>query len=160
MKPARLIAAAALAATAAGALARPVSAPAGPSPAQLVAARQAGMDMAATSLNLLRGGSTNGMPLKSLTFAATGLAKWAQVMPALFPASTRGEISRTRPEAWTNPADFASKSAAFSSATKSLAAAAAAEDKDAFAAALASTAAACKGCHDSYQVPPPAKPVG
>ena len=33
-----------------------------------------------------------------------------------------------------------------------------ADDKAAFDAALASTAASCKGCHDSYQVPPPAKP--
>ncbi len=38
---------------------------AGPSPQELVLARQAGMAMSATSLNLLKGASANGTPLKS-----------------------------------------------------------------------------------------------
>ena len=36
--------------------------------------------------------------------------------------------------------------------------AAKADDKVAFDAALASTAASCKGCHDTYQVPPAPPP--
>ena len=161
MKTARIIAAAALLASAWAVSAAPAphGASPSPSPAQLVAARQAGMDMSATSLNLIKGGSANGMPLKSLSFAAKGLANWAQAMPALFAETTRTATSRARPEVWTNKADFAAKAAAFGDATKALAAAAAAEDQAAFASALASTGAACKGCHDSYQVPPPARPA-
>ncbi|MFM2300735.1 MAG: hypothetical protein RLZZ84_471 [Pseudomonadota bacterium] len=163
MKTARIIAAAALLASAWAVSAKPVPAPASsaaPSPAQLVMLRQSGMDMSATTLNLIKGGSANGMPLKSLGFAANGLAKWAQAMPALFADGTRPVPSRARAEVWTNKADFAAKSAAFSAATKALAAAIAAEDQTAFASALASTGAACKGCHDTYQAPPAAKPAG
>lgn len=161
MKTARIIAVAALLASAWAVSAKPAApaaAPA-PSPASLVALREAGMDMSATSLNLLKGASENGMALKKLAFPASGLAKWAAAMPALFADSTRGIPSRARPEVWTNKADFAAKAAALAEATKALAAAANAEDQAGFASALASTGAACKGCHDSFQAPPPAKPA-
>lgn len=160
MKLARIAALTALGMTAFALQAKPAPAPAGPGAAQLVAARQAGMDLSATSVNLLKGASANGTPLKSLAFSANGLAKWAAAMPALFAPSTKGQPSRAKPEVWTNPADFAAKADAFAQATKALAAAAAAEDKDGFASALASVGGACKGCHDSYQAPPPAKPAG
>lgn len=159
MKTARIIAIAALAVTGWAVQAKPAPKPAGPSPAEQVTLRQAGMDMAATTLNLLKGASANGTPLKNLAFAAGGLAKWAAVSPSLFGEATRGLPSRAKPEIWTNKADFAAKNAALVDATKALAAAAAAEDSAAFASALASTGAACKGCHDSYQAPPPAKPA-
>lgn len=160
MKIMAIAALAALGATAIAVQAKPAPAPASPSAAQLVAARQAAMAMSATSVNMLKGGSANGMPLKSLAFPANSLAKWAVAMPAMFANSTKGQPSRARPEVWTNKADFAAKADAMAQATKALAAAAAAEDKDAFASALASTGAACKGCHDSYQAPPPPKPAG
>ena len=160
MKTARLIAIAALAVTGWAVQAKPAQQPAGPTPAQQVMLRQAGMDMAATTLNLLKGASANGTPLKNLAFASNGLAKWATAMPSLFGASTQGVPSRAKSEIWANPADFAAKNAALVEATKALATAAAAEDADGFASALASTGAACKGCHDSYQAPPPAKPAG
>lgn len=160
MKIARLIALGALGATAFALQAKPVPAPAAPSAAQLVATRQAGMDMSAASLNLLKGASANGMPLKNLAFPANGLAKWAAAMPAMFAESTRNAQSRARPEVWLNRPDFNAKADAFAQSTKALAAAAAAEDKDAFASALASVGGACKGCHDSYQAPPPAKAAG
>ena len=153
MKSARIIAAASLLVTGWALSAKPAAAPAAPSAAQIVAARQAGMAMSATSLNMMKGASANGMPLKNLAFSAVGLAKWAQAMPALFAENTRGLPSRAKPEVWTNKADFAAKSAAFADATKALADAAKAEDKDAFATALASVGGACKGCHDSYQTP-------
>lgn len=160
MKLARIVALVALGATGFALQAKPAPAPAGASAAQLVAARQAGMDLSATSVNLLKGASANGMPLKSLAFSANGLAKWAAAMPALFAENTKGISPRAKAEIWANKADFAAKADAFAQATKALAAAAAAEDKDAFASALASVGGACKGCHDSYQAPPPAKPAG
>ena len=160
MKMARFVALAALGVTAFAVQAKPAPAPAAPSAAQLVAARQAAMALSATSVNLLKGASANGMPLKSLAFSANGLAKWAAAMPALFADSTKGISPRAKAEIWTNKADFTAKADAFTQATKALAAAAAAEDKDAFASALASVGGACKGCHDSYQAPPPAKPAG
>jgi cytochrome c556 len=79
----------------------------------------------------------------------------------MFPASTRNVPgTRAKPEIWTNRADFDAKAAAFTSATTALLNAAKADDKAAFTAAVESTVAACKACHDAYQVPPPPKPAG
>lgn len=153
MIAARIVIAAALLVTGWAAVAKPAE-PAAPSPQDLVLARQAGMTMAASTLNLLRGASANGTPLKNLAFPAGGLAKWAEAAPSLFAESTRDVPSRARAAVWTNPDDFAAKAKVFGDSTKALAAAARAEDKAAFDAALASTAASCKGCHDSYQAPP------
>jgi cytochrome c556 len=96
--------------------------------------------------------------LKNLTFNATGLAKWAAVLPSLFPESTKGLRSRALQAVWTDRTGFEAKAGNFTSATKALAAAAAAEDKAAFDAALASVGASCKGCHDTYQLTAPARP--
>jgi cytochrome c556 len=158
MIAARIVIAGALIATGWAATANSAPKPTGPSPQELVAARQAGMVMSATSLNLLKGASANGTPLKNLAFSAGGLAKWAAAMPALFADSTKGVPSRATTKVWTQKADFMAKSKAFADSTKALADAAKAEDKAAFDAALASTAASCKGCHDTYQVPPAPPP--
>lgn len=160
MKIARILIVTGLAATSWAALAKPAAAPASPTPAEIVAARQAGMAMSAATFTTIRTASAAGTPLKDLAFAAGGLAKWGAAMPALFHPSTRAITSRAKPEVWTDKAGFAARTAAFADATRALAAAAKAEDKDAFAAALASTGAACKGCHDSFQVPPPAAKPG
>ena len=158
MIAARILIAGALVATGWAATANSAPHAAGPSPQELVAARQAGMMMSASSLNLLKGASANGAPLKNLTFPASGLAKWAAAMPALFADNTRGVASRATAKVWTQKADFAAKAKAFADSTKALADAAKAEDKPAFDAALASTAASCKGCHDTYQTPPAPPP--
>jgi len=131
-----------------------------PSPAELVQARQAGMDMSAATLNLLKGASANGVSLKSLAFPAGALAKWAGSMPGLFADSTRSLPSRAQPLIWTQRADFEAKARTMAAAAKALTAAATAENKPAFDAALASTAASCKGCHEIYQTPPPAAKAG
>ena len=130
-----------------------------PSGAELVTARQAGMDMSVATLTLLKNASGNGVPLKNLIFPASGLAKWAVALPTLFAENTKGLSARAKPTVWTDRAGFNAKAAEFTAATKALAAAAAADDKPAFDAALATVGASCKGCHDTYQAPPPvAKP--
>ncbi|MDL2351778.1 MAG: cytochrome c [Pseudomonadota bacterium] len=158
MNAARLILAGALLTSGYALYAKPVARSAAPSAAELVTARQAGMDMSASALTLLKNASTNGVPLKNLAFPAGGLAKWATALPTLFADSTKGAKSDAKPEVFTDRAGFGAKAQAYIDATKSLAAAAAADDKPAFDAALASTGAACKGCHDAFKVPPPAKP--
>lgn len=162
MNTARLALAGALLASGYALYAKPAPAkrPTAPSPQELVTARQAGMDMAAATLIMLRSANNNGAPLKSLAFPASGLAKFASVAPALFSDNTKGVPSRAKPTVWTDRAGFEAKAADFAKATKALAAAAAAEDKVAFNAALASTGMSCKGCHDTYQVPPPAAKPG
>ena len=158
MNAARIILAGALLTSGYAVYAKPAAPQSEPSAAEIVAARQAGMDMSASSVTLLKNASSNGVPLKNLAFPASGLAKWAAALPTLFPDSTKGAKSDAKPEVFTDRAGFGAKAQTFVVATKALAAAAAAEDKPAFDAALASTGAACKGCHDAYKVPPPAKP--
>ncbi|PKB13307.1 cytochrome c556 [Novosphingobium kunmingense] len=160
MRTATFLIATGLALTGWAALAKPVAAPASPTPAEIVAARQAGMAMSAATFTTIRTANAAGTPMKDLAFAAGALAKWGASMPALFHPSTRTVTSRAKPEVWTDKPGFAARTAAFADATRALAAAAKADDKVAFAAALASTGAACKGCHDSYQVPPPAAKPG
>ena len=156
MNAARLVLAGALLTSGYALYAKPVAHSPAPSAAEIVAARQAGMAMSASSLTLLKNASTNGVPLKNLAFPAAGLAKWAVALPTLFADSTKGTRSETRPQVFTDHAGFNARAQTYIVATKALAAAAAADDKPAFEAALASTGAACKGCHDTYQVPPPA----
>ena len=160
MNPACIILSSALLTSGFALYAKPVEHGGAPSAAELVAARQAGMDMSGSTLTLLKNASTNGVPLKNLTFPSSGLAKWAAVLPTMFSANTKGVISRAKPAIWADRAGFNAKAQTFIDATKALSAAAAADDKPAFDAALASTGAACKGCHESFQVQPPATKPG
>ncbi|MFC0588344.1 cytochrome c [Novosphingobium aquiterrae] len=160
MKTARILIATGLALTGWAALAKPAPAPAAPKPADIVAAREAAMGMSATTLNALKSASTAGTPVKNLAFAARGLAKWGAALPAMFAPSTRAVPSRAKPEVWGDSAGFTAKAKEFGAATEGLLAATQADDKTAFDAALARTGAACKGCHDSFQVPPPAAKPG
>ena len=156
MNAARIILAGALLASGVALYAKPPMPvkPAAPSGAELVAARQSGMDMSASAVTLLKNAGANGVPLKNLAFPAGGLAKWAAVLPTLFSDNTKGVVSRAKPSVWSDRAGFAARSAAYIDATKSLSAAISADDKPGFDAALASIGAACKGCHESYQVQP------
>ena len=158
MNAVRLILAGALLTSGYALYAKPAAHSVAPSAAELIAARQAGMDMSASSMTLLKNASANGVPLKNLAFPAGGLAKWAASLPTLFADSTKGAKSEAKAEVFTDRAGFNAKAQVYIIATKALAAAAAADDKPAFDAALASTGAACKGCHDAYKMPPPAKP--
>ena len=160
MHAARIVLAGALLTWGYAVYAKPMENSGAPSGAELVAARQAGMDMSAATLTLLKNANTNGVPLKNLAFPASGLAKWAVVLPSLFSGNTKGIASRAKPSVWMDRAGFNAKAQAFIEATKELSAAATAGNKPAFEAALASTGAACKGCHESFQVQPPAAKSG
>ncbi|MFN5084946.1 MAG: cytochrome c [Novosphingobium sp.] len=166
MKTARIIALAALATTAFAVQAQTKpkaakpAAVAAPSPEEIVAARQAAMVMSVGATSAMRSAAANGTPVKNLAFVASGVAKWGAALPAMFAPSTAKVPTRAQAAIWTDPAGFAAKAKDFADATAALAAAAKADDKDAFTAALASTNASCKGCHDSFQAPPPAAKAG
>ena len=160
MHVARLCLAAALLTSGYAVYAKPIEHAGAPSGAELVTARQAGMDMSAATLTLLKNASTNGVPLKNLAFSSSGLAKWALVLPTLFSENTKGLTSRAKPAVWMDRTGFNTKAQTLIDATKALGAAAAADNKPAFDAALASTGAACKGCHENFQVQPPAVKPG
>lgn len=164
MKTARIIALAAIATTAFAvqAQSKPAkpAAIAAPSAEEIVIARQSAMVLSVGATSALRSAAASGTPVKNLAFVANGLAKWGTALPAMFAPSTAKAVSRARPEVWTDPAGFAAKAKDFADATAALAAAAKADDKEAFTAALASTNASCKSCHDAFQAPPPAAKAG
>ena len=126
MNATRIILAGALLTSGYAVYAKPAAHSPAPTAAELVAARQAGMDMSASSLTLLKNASTNGVPLKNLAFPAGGLAKWAAALPTLFADSTKGAKSDAKAEVFTDRAGFNAKAKVFVDATKALAAAAAA----------------------------------
>ncbi|MEZ5681746.1 MAG: cytochrome c [Erythrobacter sp.] len=121
---------------------------------QLVAARQAGMRMMVFTLaSVSRAAENEEAPLDRAGFGIGGIKKWGEALPVLFDEAT-APIAGTKalPAIWTDPEGFEERVQQFQVATTELAATAAANDRAAFAEALASTKAACKACHDSYRV--------
>ena len=121
------------------------------SPRQVVAARQAAFNLSAPAFGGMRSAVESGGEVKPLAFAARGLARWAQVLPTMFPEGTQLPESRALPAVWTDRAGFDAKATAFQAATANLAAAAQSGDKAAFAAAYKAVGESCGSCHDSYR---------
>ena len=102
MKATRIIIAAALLTTAwsVQADARRAPQPTAPTPAEIVAARQAAMGMAAITLGSIKTAYDGGAAAKTQAFAARGLARWGAALPAMFADSTRTTTpTRAKPEA-------------------------------------------------------------
>ena len=120
--------------------------------AALVHARQGGMAMSVTALGAVSSGYERRAPARSYRMPAAGLADFARSLPALFDARTAG-ITGTgaAPALWSDPQGFSARAGEYQAATGALVAAIEADDQPAIAAALASTKAACKACHDSYR---------
>ncbi|HWH18482.1 MAG TPA: cytochrome c [Allosphingosinicella sp.] len=122
--------------------------------AEIVAARQAAFHMSGAHMGNMRALAEGGGDPKSAAYAARGVARWARVLPTLFPANTAPITpSRARPEIWANKADFNAKAAAFAEAATRMADAAQSGDSAGFAAQWRATSATCTACHDLYQVP-------
>lgn len=123
-----------------------------PDVAGLVAARQAGMTMSVFTMGALGQAEKGEGPLGRSAFPASGLASLAEALPTLFaPATAEVTGSRALPAVWQDSAGFAARVAEFRSATGELAAAAKADDRAAFSAALARTRGACQACHDQFR---------
>lgn len=129
-----------------------------PTPQQIVSARQASFHMSGAAMGNIKAAIDRGDEPARQAYAARGIARWARILPAMFPDSTNGlGPTRARPEIWANRADFEAKAAAYAAAATLLAETAQAGDRDAFAAQFRATAATCSACHDIYQVPQPAQ---
>jgi cytochrome c556 len=124
-----------------------------PTPQQIVAARQTAYHLTAVAMGSMRGAIERGGDVSGQAFAARGVARWASVLPSMFPPSTSVTPSRARPEIWSNRADFEAKAAAFAAAATRLAELAQANDKEGFAAQHRATSATCAACNELYQAP-------
>jgi len=124
------------------------------SPQQIVAARQASFHLSGAAMGNMKAAIDGGGDVSRQAYAARGVARWARVLPTMFPESTRTVTpTRARPEIFANRADFEAKAAAYADAADRLAAAAQSGDRDAFAAQHRATAATCAACHELYQAP-------
>lgn len=125
-----------------------------PSPAEIVAARQAAFHMSGAAMGNIKGTLDRGGDPTTQAYAARGVARWARTLPTMFPESTATITpTRARPEIWNNKADFNAKAAAYAAAATQLAEAAQSGDKAAFFAGWDATRKTCAACHDLYQVP-------
>jgi cytochrome c556 len=117
----------------------------------LIAMRQAEMEMSAALAGLMKPvAQAKGDPA-SLKDAAAALAAWAPTITSQFPPGTEtGHETKARPEIWSDRAGFEKAAADFTKAAQGLAEAAK-RDGATFAAAYQATGEACLGCHRPYR---------
>ena len=136
----------------------PAGAPraAAPSAAQLIAARQAMMHMAATLLfQEVMPVAKNGTDVKAAGHAADGLDLFGHSVAGLFPKGSTGPTSRALPSVWTNNADFVAKANAFGDSAAELKRLSDAGDQAGFKAQAAVVADGCNSCHSLYRAQQP-----
>jgi cytochrome c556 len=120
--------------------------------AQMIAARQAMMHMAATLMfQEVMPIAKNGGDVKKAGAAADGLAMFGHSVAGLFPEGSTGPNSRALPAIWANKADFEAKANAFGDSAARLAELAEAGDSAGFAAQAPVVARGCGACHSLYR---------
>src|ERR1700733_14392794 len=134
-----LVSVAACALIAAGvAVAQTASAPITLPADQFVQARQSSLDMSAATMAEMRTAVKDGLPVKKQAYPANALGRWARVLPTLFPAGTGpGAVSvptHSRPEIWTDRANFEKAAANYAAAADKLRDIAQPDDATGFAA--------------------------
>jgi cytochrome c556 len=126
-------------------------APSEPTVSQLIAARQAGMHMAATLLATdIRNVVNAHLDVRQHMHEPDGIAMWAAAIPGLFPTGSMGE-SRARPEIWLNKADFNQKALNLQHAAEELSRRGAAGDTAGYAEQARAVQGACAACHALYR---------
>jgi cytochrome c556 len=120
-----------------------------------IAARQASLDMSSITLRSMAEAMKAGREAKSQGYAAAVLAKWARVLPRMFPVGTGiGETSATTQALlaiWRDRIGFDQAAAKYADATTQLAALAAANDTAGFTKQLDEVNQVCNSCHARYK---------
>ena len=150
MKRAMLLAVALIAIPLTAAAQSPAPAPSVP-PDPIVTARKAGMFLSGGNLAAMKSAAEAGADLRQLFAPAMSLMRWAETLPALFPAGTGGEPSKARPEVWSDRAGFEAAATAYAVATRRLYTAAAGGDRAIFLERWAEVRGTCGACHDAYK---------
>jgi len=122
-------------------------------PDQLVKQRQAAMTLQAKYLGPIGAMIKGSAPYNADIVArnATFLENLARMPWDGFDPSTRGEKSRTKPEAFSDTAKFKAAYEQLEEATSKLGAAARAKDEAGVKASFGPVAKACGGCHDNFR---------
>ena len=128
---------------------------ASPSPAEIVAARQASFNLSAVAFGSIKAQLDAGAPAQGVGFAASGLNRWATALPTMFPAGTGSDslpgATKARAEIWSDREGFEARAAAYAAATADLQAKVAANDTAGALAAWTTVRGTCGSCHDAYR---------
>jgi len=126
--------------------------PSAPSAAELIAARQAMMHMAATLLfQEVMPVARNGTDVKPAGHAADGLDLFGHSIAGLFPEGSSGPDSQALSAIWQNKPDFVAKANAFGDSAARLKQLSDAGDQAGFKAQAAVVASGCNACHSLYR---------
>jgi cytochrome c556 len=118
-----------------------------------IALRQAGMALQNGDFAYIRAVVKAQGDVKPLEVPAKAIAKWAAVIPSVFPTGTEtGGNTKALPEIWSDPAGFRKIAVALGDAADKLAAAAKAGDTEAVAADTKLMGEQCGACHKAYRV--------
>ena len=128
----------------------------------VIATRQASLDMSSITFHSMGDAMKAGREAKTQAYPAAALAKWAKTLPTMFPVGTgEGQTSadsQALRAIWTDRANFDRAAADYADATTKLAALAAANDTVGFTRQLDEVNHACSSCHTRYksgaQAPP------
>lgn len=124
-------------------------------PEQVIAARQASLDMSVMTMAQMKSAVTNGLDVKKQFYAAKTLARWARALPTMFPAGTGQGATSAETSAlakvWTDRAGFEKAAQAYATAADKLDELARNGDSAGFASQLAVVSKTCDACHDEYK---------
>jgi len=121
-------------------------------PNDIIAVRQALMDLQGGIAGAMKGAVEGGAEVKPLTAAAKGLVSSSKVIPTLFPAGTeQGHNTKAKAEVWSDRAGFEKAAANLTAQAEKLVQLADANDKAGFAAQFQAIGQACGSCHRPYR---------
>jgi cytochrome c556 len=117
-----------------------------------IAVRQAGFSLQNSDFAYIRAVVAAKGDVKPLEAPAAAIAKWAAVIPTLFPKGTEtGGNTKALPEIWSDPAGFQKIALGLGGAATKLATDAKAGDADAVAADTKALGEQCGACHKAYR---------
>jgi cytochrome c556 len=122
---------------------------------QVIAARQASLDLSVMDMAEMKLAQKDGIDVKKQYYPAKTLARWAKALPTMFPQGTgqgaTASETHALPGVWTDRAGFEKAAANYADAADKLAARARNGDTSGFQAQLATVAKTCDACHEDYQ---------
>jgi cytochrome c556 len=118
----------------------------------LIAARQAGMDLQYALMGSIKRATEGSFDAKLFKDAADGIVAWGKAIPGLFPVGTeRGRNTRALPPIWSDRIGFEKAAAGLEAAAQGMAKATASKNQADLTSAYQATGQACSACHKTYR---------
>jgi len=120
-----------------------------PPPERFVPIRQASLDMSLWTRGQMEAAMKAGGEAKTQAYPARALAKWAHVLPSMFPTGSGPDVAGTQalPPVWADRPQFLKRAADYAAAADRLSELAQANDTEGFKAQLVLVHQACDSCH-------------